>query len=171
VGVQMATPIPTDPDQRAILSPSAQQTVAYVTPKVFASAGVGYSYGSVNPRLGFGTSVDATANVVLSPWERVRALRTMSILINGQASRAALQASATSRSVLNVYAASIEMRYGVSSSLALMAGYNFRSAAVSESNVIPPLWRSIVFAGITIFTSSQRIMPPLVNFAPPLQGG
>ncbi len=171
VGAQIATPFSGDPDQRLILSPVLQETLAYVTPNFYAGLNAGYTYGSVNPRIGFGTTVDISATMVWSPWERTRALRDFSILVNGLVSRAALRATAAETNTLNAYAGSVEFRWGLSNHFALMGGYNYRYAGIAGSDTIPPLWRNMAFLGITYFLSSQRVMPPLTNFAPPLQGG
>lgn len=171
VGTQLATPFSADPDQRVILSPIVQETLAYVKPAFYAGVQASYSYGSVNPRIGFGTTLDASATAVWTPFERVRVLRDFSLLANALLSRAALRATAAESQTLNVYAGSFEARWAVSHNVALMGGANYRYAGIAGSDTIPPLWRTMVFVGLTYFWNTQRVMPPLTNFAPPLQGG
>lgn len=171
VGLQVATPLAGDFDQRPITSPSVYQTLAYVTPTTFASLAGGYTYGSVNPRLGFGTSVDGQFLFTTTPWQRTAVLRRLSFLAQGQASQAVLRASIDRENTLNVFAVSAEVRYGLSDGVSLMGGYNFRYANVTGLDEVPPLFRHIYFVGIMFYASTARVVPPLTTFAPPLQGG
>src|SRR5215467_9893705 len=60
VGGVLATAPPRDPDRRLVLSPTILQDVSYTREFFSVIATAGYTYGSVNPRLGLGPPVNAS---------------------------------------------------------------------------------------------------------------
>ena len=166
-GGSIASAPPRDIDQRPVLSPAALGEVSYKRDAWSVIATAGYTYGTVNPRLGAGPSEDASVVVVGTP-SRVGNWKNFSVLINGTASYSTLLTGVTANTKLGLYAADGEFRYALNPWLGLLGGYVIRYATFDSAQFVPPFMQQIVFVGFSAYWSTDRNIPALTTFVAPV---
>jgi hypothetical protein len=169
VGGVLASAPPRDLDQRPIISPAANDELYYTATFWTFIAGVSYTYGTVNPRLGAGPSVSGSMLLMGTP-SRVGNWKNFDIMVNAQASYSSLVTGANLATNLGLYAADAEIRYALSPWLGLLGGYQARYATYSApgQQYLPPFAQSIVFVGLSGYWSTDRNIPPLTTVVAPV---
>jgi hypothetical protein len=167
-GVLSSAP-PRDTDQRAVLSPAGAAEVYYTRDFFNVIAAGSYTWGTVNPRLGSGPTANASLLAVGVPYH-VGRWKDLALLGTVQVSLSQLKTGDDSDSTkLGLYAAGIEVRYGLSGWLGLVGGYNIRYATFDTPTWEPPFIQQIGYFGFGGYFSTDKVQLPLVNFAAPVQ--
>ncbi len=168
VGSELASAPPRDVDQRPILSPAGQGELYYARPFFELIANAGYTWGTVNPRLGAGPNTTASLLVTGIP-RHVGSWQNLALVARAQASYASLVTGVGQATTLGLYAGGIEARYGVSRWLGLLAGYDVRYATFSTPAYTPPFFQQVFFLGLSGYWATDRTQLPLTTFAAPVQ--
>lgn len=157
-----------DADPRPVLSPAASQEFYWSRPFFDLVASGGYTFGTVNPRLGEGPT--ATANVLAMGFpHHVGKWKDVALIARAQLSWSALATSATSSVHLGLYAAGGEIRAGLNRWLGVLVGYDVRYATFDGPQFVPSFLQHVFFAGLSGYFSSDRSQLPLTTFTAPVQ--
>ncbi len=168
-GAVLASAPARDIDQRAILAPSTAGEVYYSRDFFTVVATGGYTFGTVNPRLGEGPTASASLFAVGFPYH-VGQWKNLALLGTAQLSYSSLITGVGQSTKLGLYAAGIEVRYGLNNWLGLTGGYNVRAANFDTPGVFePPFFQQIFFLGFSGYWSTDPTQIPLTNFAAPVQ--
>jgi hypothetical protein len=170
LGGIVATPPNTDPDQRWILSPRFAQEVAYTKPLWSLAASIGYTYGSVSPRLGFGPTLTATTLFRGTPIHRGNWSR-LTFLFATTSARAAFRLDQDTLSRLTYILGNAQVRYSLTDWLGVLGGYELRYTTFEGLGAAPDFTRHIFFLGLSGYFRTDRTLPTIETFVPPLQGG
>jgi hypothetical protein len=150
-----------------VLSPAFLQELGYSREFWQFVATAGYSYGSANPRLGAGPSLNGAVLLIGTPYRR-GGWRDFSVMLNAQASRSTLLTGVGAQTTLSLVAGSAELRYALNPTWGLLAGYDVRYATFEDSSqVIPSFLRHMVYLGISGYWSTDKTVPVLTQFAAP----
>lgn len=168
VGVVVATPPPLDVDRRPIVSPMFAEELRYTTAYWLFGANAAYTYGSANPRLGFGPSLIALGMLEGTPFPHAGGLKDLAVLANTTASRTAFRSADSALSRFTYAAASVELRYALTRWLGLLGGYNTRWSMFEGDAAQPSFTQHVVFLGVSGYVATDRAVPTLTTFAPPL---
>jgi hypothetical protein len=169
VGGVLASPPPRDPDQRAVLSPAGLAELYYTRPFFDLVATGGYTWGTVNPRLGSGPTGTGSVLAIGVP-RHIGSWRNLALIARAQVSYSSLVTGVGQSTGLGLYAAGGEVRYGVSSWLGLLAGGDVRYAVFDTPGLFsPPFLQGVLFVGLSGYFSSDRAQLPLTTFAAPVQ--
>jgi hypothetical protein len=168
-GVVIASAPPRDPDQRAVLSPTFLEEISYTRPFFNLIATASYTYGSVNPRLGYGPSMSGAVLAVGTPYHH-GGWKNLSILANGSASYSSLLTGVGGAGTqLGLYVGDAEFRYSLNNWLGLLGGYEIRYATLTDSaTYLPPFLQQLVFVGLQGYFTTNRDIPPLTQFVAPI---
>jgi hypothetical protein len=169
-GGQVASAPPRDPDQRPVLGPTFGEELSYQREFWQYLLTAGYSYGSLNPRLGAGPTASAAALIIGTPYRRGK-WRDFSVMLNAQAGHSILLTGVGQNTVLDFAAGSAEIRYGFNATWGLLAGYDVRYATFQSTQFVPPFLRHLVFIGLSGYWSTDRTIPVLTQFAAPITPG
>jgi hypothetical protein len=167
-GFELASAPPRDIDQRAMLGPAASGQVYFARPFFNVTATVGYSYGTVNPRLGAGPAVAASVLAVGVPYH-VGNWQNFAVIGTVQTTYSSLVTGVDQSTKLGLYAGGVQARYGFSDWLGVVAGWDVRYAVFDTIGYEPPFFQTIVFVGLSGFWTTDRAQPPITNFAAPVQ--
>jgi hypothetical protein len=168
-GLVLGSAPPRDIDQRAVLSPAAMGEVYYTRPAFELVAAGGYTWGTVNPRLGSGPTGSGSLLAIGTPC-RVGGWKNFALVGNGQLSYSTLLTGVAQSTKLGLFAGAIEARYAVSEWLGLLAGYDVRYATFDAgSSYQPPFMQHVVFVGLGGYWSTDRGIFPLTTFVAPVQ--
>lgn len=187
-GVAVATvpspsfpPLPVDPndpnaldpnDRSAIVSPLGSAEILYQKPTFNAELIAGYTFGSANPRIGFGRTVQVDAVVGGVPFPNDKRLRNIALLFTGSVSRAVLRPTNDGEAFLTFVGMTALVRYRITNWLGALGGYSNRYVNFSGTLAAPDLMRHQVFFGLSgFFTTDTTEPPPLSVFAPPRPTG
>jgi hypothetical protein len=171
VGGTIASAPPRDPDQRPVLAPAVLEQFGYTKPTWGLIATGGYTYGSVNPRLGAGPSINGGVTIVGTPVPR-GSLRDFAVLVSGTAGHSSLVTGVGTATQLNLYVADAEFRYAINTWLGLLGGYSMRYATfVDAVQVFPPFLQNVVFIGVSGYFTTDKTLPVLTTFAAPVIPG
>jgi len=172
-GAVVASAPPRDPDQRAILAPSGQAELYYTRPFFNLVATAGYTWGTINPRIGSGPTTTASLLAVGVPehrgdWQNFaivgRAQFAYSALIAGADSSGNVQ-----EAELGLYAVGFEARYGLNRWLGVLAGYDMRYATFNPPTSFGPnFFQQVFFVGLSGYFSNDRTILPLTTFTAPV---
>jgi len=168
VGGVLASAPPRDVDQRPVLSPAWLGELYYSRPFFDFVAAGGYTWGTINPRLGAGPSATGSLLAIGVP-HHVGRWRDLALIGSVQVSYSSLVIGAGQASGLGLYAAGVEVRYGVSRWLGLLGGYQVRYATFQTPTFNPPFLQQVFFVGLSGYWSTDRAQPAIVTFAPPVQ--
>ena len=171
-------PDPNDPnaldanDRSAIVTPQGTAEILYQKPTFNAELIAGYTFGSVNPRIGFGRTFQVDAVIGGVPFPSDKVLRNVAILGTGTVSRAILRPTNEGDAFLSFIGATALVRYKLTSWLGALGGYSMRYVNFSGTLAAPDLMRHQVFFGLSgFFTTDTTEPPPLSVFAPPRPTG
>jgi hypothetical protein len=171
-GGVIASAAPRDADQRPILAPAVGAELFYTREFFSLVATTGYTWDTINPRLGSGPSATASLQAVGVPehrgdWQNLaivgRAQLGYSALIKGTDQTGNFQYSD-----LGAYAVGLEARYALNRWLGVIAGYDMRYATF-PSTYGPPFFQQTFFVGLSGYFSSDRSILPLTTFTAPVQ--
>lgn len=168
-----ADPNALDPNSRsAIVTPQGTAEILYQKPTFNAELIAGYTFGSANPRIGFGRTVQVDAVIGGVPFPSHKILRNVAVLVTGSANRAILRPSNDGEAFLTFIGATALVRYKVTNWLGALGGYSNRYVNFSGVLAAPDLIRHQVFFGLSgYFTTDTTEPPPLSVFAPPRPTG
>jgi hypothetical protein len=166
-GVIFTTAPPLDPNQSVVVSPTADLFVTYLRPYWGVLAEASYSYGSVDPRLGFGPGEAASFTVQGVPYPH-RSWSHLALLANGTADHAEYVQGVDAVAKLTFLGASIEARYALNDWLGLIAGYGIHYSTFDGAGAYPPLFRNVAFVGVSGYFANDRSLPLLTTFASPV---
>ncbi len=168
-GAVLATAPPRDIDQRAVLSPAGMGELYYVRPFFDLVAAVGYTWGTVNPRLGSGPTANASLLAIGIP-RHVGAWADFALVGRAQASYSSLITGVGQSTGLGLCAVGAEVRYGVNRWLGTLAGFDFRYATFdAPGQYNPPFVQYVFFMGLSGYFSNERTLLPLTTFTAPVQ--
>jgi hypothetical protein len=168
-GGVLASAPPRDPDQRPILAPTAAGEVYYTRPFFDLIATGGYTWGTVNPRLGSGPTGSAGLLAIGVP-HPVGVWRELALVARAQASYSSLITGAQQSAGMGLFAAGGEIRYGVSRWLGALAGYDVRYATFDTPGLFsPPFVQHVFFLGLSGYFTNDRTVLPLTTFSAPVQ--
>ena len=159
LGTAVAQRPPLDPGNGPIVSPTASLAAVYTSTFWTTSASLAYSYGALNPAVGFGPSTTATVAFQGIPFPHGAGQR-FSVFANGVAMRSTLLQSGENVD-LDYVAASIQGRYAVNGWCGIVAGEEINYTGFEQTGQVAPLFREVVFAGISILVPNQRLMTAL----------
>ncbi|MGO8996751.1 MAG: hypothetical protein ACLQVI_25835 [Polyangiaceae bacterium] len=170
-GATIADPPALDPVRSEVVSPTGDLLVTYVRSYWNVIAEAVYSYGSLDPRLGFGPGETAKLIVQGIPYPH-GSWNNLAVLANGIADNAEYIQGAASNgqplyAQLTYVAASVEARYGLNNWLGLIAGYSVHESVFGGAGAYPPLLRSIAFAGVSGYFADDHSLPLLTTFTSP----
>jgi len=168
VGMTVTSAPPLDPDTTPLESPLISEDLSYIGNYWVGTASVAYSYGTVNPRLGFGPAISAAATLQGVPFPKGE-WRNLSMLFIGIANRAAFEEAPDSWSRLSFVDGSAELRYGVNRWLGVVAGYEGRLAVFEGADAYPKLVRHVVYIGLSGYFTTDRTLPTLDTFVSPIK--
>ncbi len=178
VGLSVATPPSQDASKALIILPVFTEDLRYGSDRWGWSAQVGFTYGSVTPRLGSGPSLSASAQVFGVPWTAGRLKRLMLLgVATGNHSQLqsglATAGGSASNTYINVVGASLEARYAVSRTIGILGGYDARYSTIgSSTGPTTPFIRQIFFVGISGYWSTDHVqLPPLEQLNAPFRPG
>jgi hypothetical protein len=159
-------------DRSLIVSPVGGAEVLYQKPTFQAQLNAAYTFGTLNPRLGYGRTVSVDALVGGVPFPSDRTLRNVALLVVGTATRAVLRPDNTGEGFLTFVSVSALVRYRLTNWLGALGGYSNRYVNSSGTLGAPDLVRHQVFFGLSgFFTTDVTEPPPLSVFAPPRPTG
>jgi hypothetical protein len=166
-GLTIASAPPLGTDTRPIESPVFGEELSYSSKEWLTVLGLSYSYGSPNPRLGFGPGVGATFTMQGRPyphgdWRKLSVLGTLS------AGRSVFLETDTTLSRLTYLGDSFEIRYGVNKWLGILGGYSGRWVVFEGASSYPSLLRHVVFLGLSGYFSSDQSLPTIDTFSSPI---
>jgi hypothetical protein len=167
-GAVLASAPPLDPDPRAILSPAGSGEVYYTRPFFDLVAAAGYTWGTINPRLGAGPTATASVVAVGVPYP-VGNWQNLALIGRAQASYSSLITGVGQSTTLGLYAAGVEVRYGLNGWLGVLAGYDGRYATFETPTFTPPFIQHVFFLGLSGYWATDRVQLPLTTFAAPVQ--
>jgi hypothetical protein len=167
-GAVLGSAPPRDVDQRPILSPSVMGELYFTRPFFDMVAAGGYTYGTVNPRLGSGPTATGSLLVTGVP-HHVGSWRNFAMIGRAQVAYSSLLTGRAQSTSLGLYAAGIEARYGVNRWLGVLAGYDVRYATFSTPVFTPPFLQHVFFLGLSGYWSTDRDQLPLTTFTAPVQ--
>jgi hypothetical protein len=167
LGGVLASAPPRDIDQRAVLSPAGTAELYYTRPLFDLVATAGYTWGSINPRLGDGPNATAGLLAIgvphpVGPW------RDFALIGRANAAYSVLITGVSQSSTLGLYAAGFEARYGLNRWLGVLAGYDVRYATFDTASFMPPFFQQVVFVGLSGFWATDRSQLPLTTFTAPV---
>jgi hypothetical protein len=169
VGGVLGSAPPRDVDQRALLSPAAMAEFYYVRPFFDLVAGGGYTWGTVNPRLGSGPTANGSLLAIGIP-RHVGDWANLALVGRAQLSYSSLITGVGQSTRLGVVAAGAEARYGLNRWLGVIAGYEFRYATLDASaQYNPPFLQHVVYVGLSGYFTNDRTVLPLTTFTAPVQ--
>jgi hypothetical protein len=169
VGLVLASAPPRDIDQRAVLSPAAMGEAYYTRPSFDLVATAGYTWGTVNPRLGSGPAASASALAIGTP-SRVGNWKNFAIIGNIQGSYSTLITGVDESTKLGLIAGGIQARYALNRWLGVVGGYDARAATFdAQSSYQPPFVQQVFFVGVSGYWATDRDTLPLTTFAAPVQ--
>lgn len=171
-GVVASAP-PRDVDQRPILAPVGEGEIFYTQPFFNLIATAGYTWDTINPRIGSGPTATASLLAVGVPkhrgdWKNLaligRAELGYSALITG------VDASGNWQEAnLSLCAVGVEARYALNRWLGVLAGYDMRYASFSPPTVFgPEFFQQVFFVGLSGYFSNDRTVLPLTTFTAPV---
>jgi hypothetical protein len=168
-GGVLASAPPRDPDQRPLLSPAGMGEIYYTRPFFDLVATGGYTWGTVNPRLGSGPTGSGGLLAIGIP-RPVGDWRNLALVARGQLSFSSLITGVGQSTELALYAAGGEVRYAVSRWLGLLAGYDVRYATFNTPGLYsPPFLQQVFFVGLSGYFTNDRSVLPLTTFSAPVQ--
>jgi hypothetical protein len=168
-GLVLGSAPPRDVDQRAILSPAAMGELYYTRPSFDLVAAAGYTWGTLNPRLGSGPSASGSVLAIGTP-SRVGDWKNFALVGTAQLSYSTLITGVQQSTTLGLYALGIDARYALNRWLGLLVGYDVRYATFdSASSYQPPFVQHVVFVGLGGYWSTDRDILPLTTFVAPVQ--
>ena len=159
---------PRDVDQRPLLSPAAMGELYYVREFFDIVAAGGYTWGTVNPRLGSGPTANGSLLAIGIP-RHVGDWAKLALVGRAEVSYSSLITGVGQSTRLGLYAAGVEARYGVSRWLGLIAGYNFRYATFDTAQYSPPFLQHVFYLGFGGYFTNDRTVLPLTTFTAPVQ--
>jgi len=171
-GGVVASAAPRDVDQRPILAPAVAAELFYTREFFSLVATTGYTWDTINPRLGSGPSLTASLQAIGVPehrgnWQNLaivgRAQLGYSELITGTDQTGGFQYAG-----LGAYGVGLEARYALNRWLGVIAGYEMRYATY-PSSYGPPFFQEVFFLGLSGYFSSDRSILPLTTFTAPVQ--
>ncbi len=171
-GVVASAP-PRDPDQRPVLAPAGGADVFYTLDFFSLVATAGYTWDTINPRIGSGPTATASLLAVGVPNHRGD-WKNFALLGRAQVAYSALitgvdQAGAVQQAELGLYSAGIEARYGLNRWLGVLAGYDLRYATFSPVTLFgPEFFQQVFFVGLSGYFSNDRTILPLTTFSAPV---
>ena len=150
--------------------PAALAELYYTRPFFDLIVSGGYTWGTVNPRLGEGPEANASFLAMGVPrhigvWkesglDRARADLVLDTRHWGLVSR---RSSA-------LVAVGGEVRYGVNRWLGILGGYDLRYATFDTPGTFnPPFLQQIIFFGLSGYFTNDRIVLPLTTFSAPVE--
>jgi hypothetical protein len=168
-GAVLGSAPPRDIDQRPIIAPSAMGEVYYTRPFFDLVAAAGYTWGTVNPRLGSGPSASASLLAIGIP-HHVGQWANLALVGRAQFSYSSLITGVGQSTGLGLYAAGVELRYGIGRWLGLLAGYDFRYATFDTPGQATPMFlQNVLFIGLSGYFANDRTLLPLTTFTAPVQ--
>ncbi len=172
-GFMVASAPPRDPDQRAVLAPAGDGEIFYTRPFFTLVGTVGYTWDTINPRLGSGPTATASLLAIGVPDHHGK-WQNFAIVANAQAGYSALitgvdQSGAWQEANLGLYAVGVEARYGLNRWLGVLAGYDLRYATFSPATLFgPEFFQQVFFVGLSGYFSNDRTVLPLTTFTAPV---
>jgi len=168
-GGVLASAPPRDIDQRPILAPSGMAEFYYTRPFFDLIATGGYTWGTINPRLGAGPTGNASLLAIGVP-HPVGHWKNFAMVARAQFSYSSLITGVGQSTDLALYAAGGEARYAVSRWLGLVAGYDVRYATFDTPGLYsPPFLQQLIFVGLSGYFTNDRSILPLTTFTAPVQ--
>lgn len=165
-GVMVAQAAPLDVDQRPVISPVGHAILGYARDYWLAQGELGYSYGSTNPKIGFGPAVSAGFFAQGIPYPHGK-WNDLAVLTNGAVSRS-VQIQADARFTrLNHAGGTVEVRYGINNWLGILGGYMLYYTQF-EGTPVPTLLRHVFFCGVSGYFSNDHSLPTLNTFSSPV---
>lgn len=167
-GVLSSAP-PRDIDQRPILAPAVLGEFYWTRPLFSLVATGGYTWGTVNPRLGDGPTATGTLMAVGVP-RPIGSWKNLAIVARAQFEYSQLITGVNESTKLGLYAAGFQLRYALNRWLGLLAGYDARYATLDTPGTYqPPFVQNVVYFGLSGYWSTDRDELPLTTFAAPMK--
>jgi hypothetical protein len=167
-GAVVGSAPPRDIDQRPILAPAAMGEIYYSRPFFDLVGSAGYSWGTVNPRLGSGPTASGGVLAVGIP-RHVGAWKNLAFIGRAQGSFSSLITGVDQSTSLGLFAAGFEARYGLNNWLGILAGYSLRYAWFNTPDFSPPFAQQIFFVGASGYWSTDPTQLPLTTFGAPIE--
>jgi hypothetical protein len=165
---------PRDIDQRAILSPAGEADVYFTRPFFELIASSGYTWGTVNPRLGSGPTASGSVVAIGIPhhvgkWQNLALMATAQASYSTLITGATQAAGVTPSTHLGLYAAGGQVRYGINGWLGVLGGYDLRYATfMAPGQYSPPFLQQVFWVGLSGYFANDRTILPLTRFAAPV---
>lgn len=168
-GGVLASAPPRDIDQRPELSPAAMGEFYYSRPFFDFVAGAGYTWGTVNPRLGAGPTANASLLAIGIP-RHVGNWANLALITRGELSYSTLITGVGQSTRIGIVAIGAEVRYGLNRWLGLIGGYDFRYATLdAPGQYNPPFLQQVLYVGLSGYFTNDRTVLPLTTFTAPVQ--
>lgn len=173
-GGVIASAPPRDVDQRPVLAPAGSGEIFYTRPFFDLVATAGYTWDTINPRIGSGPTATASVLAVGVPSHRGN-WQNLALLGRAQLSYSALITGATpsgtvQQANLGLYAVGVEARYALNRWLGVLVGYDMRYATFEPPTLFgPEFFQQVFFVGLSGYFSNDRTILPLTTFSAPVQ--
>jgi len=149
------------------VSPAGTLLLMYLRPYWNAVVNATYSYGSVDPQLGFGPG--ESASFVLQGITNPRASSgQLAILASATVDHDEYIQGVGEVAKLTYVSAGVELRYGLNDWLGLIAGYDLHYSVFDGAGAYPALFRNVAFVGLSGYFANDRSLPLLTTFASPV---
>jgi hypothetical protein len=123
----------------------------------------------VNPRLGFGPSVGASATIQGTPFRHGK-LAKLALLGAAGATRSAYAGATGDTTRFSVVTGNLDLRYPLSVWLGVMAGYQFRYSKLEGANS-PGFLQNVFFVGLSGYWTTDKSLPVLESLTAPVNPG
>ena len=168
-GGVLASAPPRDIDQRAVLGPAGLAELYYTRPFFDLIVSAGYTWGTVNPRLGEGPEANASLLAMGIP-RHIGSWKNLALIARVQTSYSTLVTGIAQSTKLGLIAVGGEVRYGVNRWLGVLGGYDLRYATFETPGTFnPPFLQQIFFIGLSGYFTNDRVVLPLTTFSAPVQ--
>lgn len=166
-GVLSSAP-PRDIDQRPVLAPAALGEFYWTRPFFSLVATGGYTWGSVNPRLGSGPTASASVFAIGTP-RPIGDWKNLAVIASAQLEYSTLITGLNESTKLGLYAAGVQLRYGLNRWLGILGGFDTRYATLgAQGAYTPPFAQTVIFFGLSGYWTTDREQLPLTTFAAPI---
>lgn len=168
VGGVLSSAPPRDIDQRPILAPAVLGEFYWTRPFFSLVATGAYAWGTVNPRLGSGPTASASVFAIGTP-RPIGDWKNLAAIASAQVEYSQLITGLNESTTMGLYAAGVQLRYGLNRWLGVLGGFDARYATLSAPGAYtPPFFQGVVFFGLSGYWSTDREQLPLTTFAAPI---
>jgi hypothetical protein len=161
-GITANSPSTLVPGGLWVLSPTFTAEATYNSETLQFTAGAAYINAPVVPRLGAGPNYAATTSLGGTPFPK--AWRGFSVLALGSANYG-LSSAGPVRNEFTTFTGGVQARIALGRLFGFITGWEGRYTSLGLGPSVPPFYRNVVYAGLSMSLSTDRTRPVLTSFA------